>query len=65
MKIDYERPLLAYAYLAQTGAQNDILTGLVPLIAPIAKEQSGKYFERDHLSKELKNYMVLMCILGR
>ncbi|WP_144938310.1 hypothetical protein [Pseudomonas alabamensis] len=54
MQTDYERPLIAYAYLAQTGAQNDILTGLVPLIAPIAKESSGKYFERDHLSQELK-----------
>lgn len=24
MKLDYERPLMAYAYLAQSGAQNDI-----------------------------------------
>ncbi|MDX5993771.1 phage tail tape measure protein [Ectopseudomonas alcaliphila] len=54
MKTDYERPLIAYAYLAQSGAQNDILSGLVPLLAPIAKSRAGKNFDRDFLSAELK-----------
>ncbi|AEA67075.1 Hypothetical protein; putative membrane protein [Pseudomonas brassicacearum subsp. brassicacearum NFM421] len=54
MKLDYERPLIAYAYLAQSGAQDDILSGLIPLVTPIAKERAGKYFERDYLSGELK-----------
>lgn len=54
MKLDYERPLIAYAYLAQSGAQDDILSGLIPLVTPIAKEKAGKYFDRDYLSGELK-----------
>lgn len=53
MKNDYERPLIAYAYLAQSGAQDDILSGLVPLLAPIAKSRAGKSFDRDFLSSEL------------
>lgn len=54
MKLDYDRPLIAYAYLAQAGAQDDILSGLIPLLTPIAKAKAGKYFERDFLSTELK-----------
>lgn len=54
MKLDYDRPLIAYAYLAQAGAQDDILSGLIPLVTPIAKAKAGKYFERGFLSDELK-----------
>ncbi|WP_312477725.1 hypothetical protein [Stutzerimonas nitrititolerans] len=53
MKLDYERPLMAYAYLAQSGAQNDILGGLIPVIAPIAKEHAGQIVDVDHLRNEL------------
>jgi len=53
MKSDHERPLIAYAYLAQSGAQDDILSGLVPLLTPIAKSSAGKNFDRDFLSREL------------
>ncbi|WP_137983052.1 hypothetical protein [Pseudomonas viridiflava] len=53
MKPDYDRPLIAYAYLAQSGAQDDILSGLVPLLAPIAKSKAGKTFDRDFLCREL------------
>lgn len=53
MKADYDRPLIAYAYLAQSGSQNDILSGLVPLLTPIAKAKAGKNFDRDFLSREL------------
>lgn len=53
MKFDFERPLVAYAYLAQSGAQNDILGGLIPLIAPIAKDKSGQIVNPDHLRDEL------------
>lgn len=53
MKLDYERPLMAYAYLAQSGAQNDILSGLIPIISPIAKERAGQHVDADHLRAEL------------
>lgn len=53
MKLDYERPLMAYAYLAQSGAQNDILGGLIPIISPIAREHAGQNVDVDHLRAEL------------
>ena len=53
MKFDFERPLVAYAYLAQSGAQNDILGGLIPLIAPIAKDKAEQIVDADHLRNEL------------
>lgn len=53
MKLDYERPLMAYAYLAQSGAQNDILGGLIPIISPIAREHAGQNVDADHLRAEL------------
>lgn len=54
MKLDYDRPLIAYAYLAESGAQNDILSGLIPIIAPVAKAKAGKYFDQDFLCQELR-----------
>lgn len=53
MKLDYDRPLMAYAYLAQSGGQNDILSGLTPLISPIARELAGQTVDVDHLRGEL------------
>jgi hypothetical protein len=53
MKVDHDRPLLAYAYLAQTGDQNDILSGLVPIVSPIAQENAGKQFDAKELCEKL------------
>lgn len=53
MKVDHDRPLLAYAYLAQTGDQNDILSGLVPIVSPIAQESAGKQFDAKELCTKL------------
>ncbi|EGH72303.1 hypothetical protein PSYAR_17240 [Pseudomonas syringae pv. aceris str. M302273] len=55
MKVDHDRPLLAYAYLAQTGEQNDILSGLVPIVSPIAQESAGKPFNAVELCEKLEN----------
>jgi len=54
MKPEHDRPLLAYAYLAQSGAQGDIISGLIPIIAPIAKTKSGEKFEPVDLCTELQ-----------
>lgn len=53
MKVDHDRPLLAYAYLAQTGDQNDILSGLVPIVSPIAQANAGKQFDAKELCEKL------------
>jgi len=52
--IDHDRPLLAYAYLAQTGSQDDILSGLVPIVSPIAQANAGKAFDAQELCRKLK-----------
>ena len=40
-----DRPLLAYAFLAQaTPKPGDLLSGLVPIFIPIAKRNMGKRF---------------------
>ncbi|MDH4552867.1 hypothetical protein [Pseudomonas sp. BN607] len=54
VEIDHDRPLLAYAYLAQTGSQDDILSGLVPIVSPIAQANAGKAFDAQELCKKLK-----------
>ncbi|WP_145129365.1 hypothetical protein [Pseudomonas sp. URMO17WK12:I11] len=54
VEIDHDRPLLAYAYLAQTGSQDDILSGLVPIVSPIAQANAGKAFDAQDLCKKLK-----------
>lgn len=53
MKVAHNRPLLAYAYLAQTGDQSDILSGLVPIVSPIAQENAGKQFSAIELCEKL------------
>jgi len=41
-----DRPLIAYAFLAQaTHVQGDLLSGLAPIFRPIAKERAGKAFD--------------------
>jgi len=50
----FDRPLLAYAYLAQSGAQGDIVSGLVPIVTPIARARSGCKFDATELSTELQ-----------
>ena len=54
VEINHDRPLLAYAYLAQTGSQNDILSGLVPIVSPIAQASAGKAFDAKELCEKLK-----------
>lgn len=54
VEIDHDRPLLAYAYLAQTGKQDDILSGLVPIVSPIAQSKAGKPFDPKELCEKLK-----------
>lgn len=53
--INLDRPLMAYAYLAQTGTiQGDILSGLVPILSPIARSHAGQEFDVAVLSKEIE-----------
>jgi hypothetical protein len=51
-KID--RPLLAYAFLAQaTPKPGDLLSGLVPIFIPIAKRNTGKRFDAKEFSTQV------------
>ncbi|MDD2057915.1 hypothetical protein NPS58_10810 [Pseudomonas putida] len=54
LKQNFDRPLLAYAYLAQSGAQGDIVSGLVPIVTPIARARAGCKFDAKELSVELE-----------
>jgi hypothetical protein len=49
-----DRPLLAYAFLAQaTSKPGDLLSGLVPIFIPIAKRNMGKRFDAKEFSTQV------------
>lgn len=49
-----DRPLLAYAFLAQaTPKPGDLLSGLVPIFIPIAKRNMGKRFDAKEFSTQV------------
>ena len=49
-----DRPLLAYAFLAQaTPKPGDLLSGLVPIFIPIAKRNMGKRFDSKEFSTQV------------
>jgi hypothetical protein len=49
-----DRPLLAYAFLAQaTPKAGDLLSGLVPIFIPIAKRNMGKRFDAREFSTQV------------
>ncbi len=46
-----DRPLIAYAFLAQaTHVEGDLLSGLVPIFKPIVRERAGRDFDSKEFS---------------
>ena len=51
-----DRPLIAYAFLAQaTNTPGDLLSGLIPIFKPIAKELEGKRFDSNEFSIKVRS----------
>ena len=52
-----DRPLIAYAYLAQCAGQNrNVASGLVPLVKPLIKNKAGEPFNPKILSTNLSEF---------
>lgn len=50
-----DRPLIAYAFLAQaTHVSGDLLSGLAPIFKPIAKDRVGKRFDAAEFSHDVQ-----------
>lgn len=50
-----DRPLIAYAFLAQTSTtQGDLLSGLIPIFKPIAGEWAGRRFDPKEFSRRVE-----------
>ena len=51
-----DRPLIAYALLAQTTqVEGDLLSGLAPIFKPIVKKWTGRRFEATQLAEEVRS----------
>lgn len=54
--VGLDRPLIAYAFLAQTKSDpSDLMSGLTPIFIPIAKQLQGEIFSADVFSEKLKD----------
>ncbi|NIK44412.1 hypothetical protein [Xanthomonas arboricola] len=52
---EIDRPLIAYAFLAQTKSDpSDLMSGLAPIFIPIAKQLQGETFSADIFSEKLR-----------
>lgn len=50
-----DRQLITYAFLAQTNpAQGDLLSGLAPIVKPIARELAGQRFDAKEFSRRVE-----------
>lgn len=50
-----DRQLITYAFLAQTNpAQGDLLSGLAPIVKPIARELAGQTFDAKEFSRRVE-----------
>ncbi|MFM0113384.1 hypothetical protein [Paraburkholderia nemoris] len=55
LEIRSDRPLIAYALLAQTTqVQGDLLSGLAPIFKPIVKQWMGRKFDAKQLAIEVR-----------
>ncbi len=51
-----DRPLIAYAFLAQTNPGNgDLLFGLAPIFKPLARELAGRRFDAEEFSRRVED----------